>query len=40
MLFMAFDTVRIGMEIMLTGGMQNTPEFTAKVQEGEKLCGA
>ena len=32
-------TVRTGMEIMLTGGMDNTPEYTAKVQEGEELCG-
>ncbi len=29
-----------GMEIMLTGGMKNTPEFTAKVQKGGELCGA
>ena len=32
--------VRIGMEIMIIGGMENTLEYTAKVQEGEKLCGA
>ena len=32
--------VKYGMELMLTGGMENTPEFTAKVQAGEELCGA
>lgn len=26
--------------VKITGGMQNTAEFTAKVQKGEKLCGA
>lgn len=34
------DRVRIGVELMLTSDMKNIPEFIAKVQEGEELCGA